>query len=70
MPVELKDRCLNCGKEYSDELWGAHCDCNSPYVVHKILCSRCGISLLGYIGDDDYCGLDKIVCSICMKGER
>lgn len=64
------DKCLNCGKLYEPELWGAKCDCNAPNVVHQGACDHCG-RVVGFIIDDDYCGPAKLYCTACVtKGVR
>ena len=69
MSEDLKDFCLNCGKEHECCLWGAECDCDEPNVVHQLTCDTCN-RILGLIIDDDYCGPEKIYCPDCMANAR
>ena len=60
------DKCLNCGNTMESILWGAKCNCDSPNVVHIDECDGCGQSI-GHIGEDDYCGPEKLYCPDCVK---
>lgn len=65
---DLKDICLNCGKEHDPVLWGAKCDCEKPNVVHQQKCNSIDCdNVIGYIVDDDYVGLGKLYCSKCLR---
>lgn len=64
-----KDICLNCGKEHDSKLFGAKCDCDKPNVVHQIKCDGCD-NIIGVIGEDDYCGDDKLYCHECLNKAR
>lgn len=61
-----KDLCLKCGVELKSALWGAECH---GHAVHQRPCDHCG-RLIGYIGDDDYCGIEILVCPDCMDKAR
>jgi hypothetical protein len=61
----MKDLCVNCGKEYDSELWGAECDCGKSNTVHQQKCNGCG-RVCGQITDDDYCGPEKLYCPDCL----
>lgn len=63
-----KDICLNCGSEYDSVLWGAGCGCNKPNVVHQKKCNGCD-NMVGYMNDDDYCGV-TIYCHECLNNVR
>jgi len=65
----MKDICLNCGKEHKSGLWGSKCDCDNPNVVHQIKCGGCD-NIIGFVCDDDYCGVDKIYCHECLNKAR
>lgn len=62
----MLDICLNCGKEYEPVVWCEKCDCNNPNVVHRQKCDGCD-SIIGFVIDDDYCGIDKLYCSTCIN---
>jgi len=62
----MKDKCLNCGKEYEPQLWEATCNCKKPNVTHQLKCHGCE-SIIGVILDDDYCGFEKLYCPKCMN---
>lgn len=62
----MNDICLNCGKESKSELWGFKCECDSPNVVHQMQCNGCE-NIIGFIVDDDFCGISKMYCNECMN---
>lgn len=55
--------------EYESKLWGAHCSCSSPNVVHQNECQGCG-RIIGQITDDDFCGPEKLYCPDCVDKHR
>jgi len=68
----MKDLCLNCGKEREPELWGAKCNCDDyPKVVHQMKCMGDGCNnIIGYMGEDDYCGIEELYCHECLNKKR
>ena len=65
----MKDICLNCGKEYKKETWGAECDCDDPNVVHQFKCHGCN-NIMGVMIGDDYVGMKKLYCPDCVDKKR
>jgi len=65
----MKDICLGCGNEYKKVIWGADCMCGKSNVVHQQACNGCG-KIIGFMIDDDYCGLKKLYCPECMDKAR
>ncbi|MDO8609517.1 MAG: hypothetical protein Q7R95_03130 [bacterium] len=63
---DLKDLCLNCGKEHESKIFGAKCDCDKPNVVHQEFCHGCS-KIIGFVCDDDYCGASKLYCPECVE---
>ncbi len=66
LPIEQKDICLSCGKEWKAEVGGASCDCGKSNCIHYIKCSGCD-KLMGYINDDDHTILAVIYCLDCIE---
>ena len=67
MESDLKDICMNCGKEHDYKIWGATCLCGFSNVMHRQSCSGgCG-AIMAQITDDDYCGPESLYCPECVK---
>ena len=64
---EEKDLCLECGNIVKPALWGGKC--HQKKVVHQQSCNTCG-RFIGYMMDDDYCGLTIVICPDCMDKVR
>ena len=66
MEDDLKDICMNCGKEHEYKLWGAPCGCGNAEVVHQQKCNGCEV-IMGQRTDDDYCGPELLYCPECIN---
>jgi len=65
---ELADLCLTCGCEVPRAIWGGLCKCGAK-AVHQVPCDVCG-RVCGTVIDDDYCGVETMVCPDCMDKSR
>ena len=52
----------NLNKNYGE----LYVNVKNPNVVHQVTCDGYG-KIIGVIVDDDYHGLDKLYCPICMN---
>lgn len=62
---EDEDVCLTCGKKVPQKIWSSSCE-KGHTTVHQYPCSACG-TIIGFVGTDDFCGPEYIICSECMK---
>jgi hypothetical protein len=62
----LDDLCMNCGKRYPWRLWGAHCPCPAPKVVHVRKCNGCE-QLMGQRSSSRRPCPELLFCPTCVR---